>query len=89
MLSYLRLFLLPLLLSFFRSLLLPFSLASVLAAPWTRSLDSPPGLDPWLVFAEDYALHLFDLSLELLVGVHHVGYGLAAVKHCGVVAAAY
>ena len=42
-----------------------------------------------LVFAEDDAFYFVNLVFELLVGVDHVGNGLAAVKHCRVVSSSY
>ncbi len=42
-----------------------------------------------LVFAEDDAFYFVNLVFELLVGVDHVGYGFAAVKHCCVVSSTY
>ena len=63
--------------------LLPLSCLSSLLS----SLFSP--LCWRLVFAEDDAFYFVNLVFELLVGVDHVGYGLAAVKHCCVVSSSY
>ena len=60
-------------------------------SPFTFHLSSVSSLllPSRLVFAEYHALNLLDLSLEALVGVDHVGNGLAAVEHRGVVATTY
>ena len=44
-----------------------------------------PPLHSKLVFAKHNTLNLLYLALELLVGIHHIGYSLAAVEYGGVV----
>ena len=76
---------------------LPSFLPSFLSLSLSLSLSFSSSLLPlfvaplcWrLVFAEDDAFYFVNLVFELLVGVDHVGNGLAAVKHCCVVSSSY